>query len=1058
MSKKRRRYEFPLSMVELSQSLGHERDAILKSSAGLQLLPQNATKWMRFERLSEVAAGAAPEATQLPISGSRLRQFLNNPPIASDQVIANEDPFEESFVACVTYHGGNFRVVAGGASEAHASCQLLLSAAESLSYDFADFKNAVHKDATVLLALSEAMCNRAGLERWETCNSSQNVPVTIPSEAELQVLGEAACFKDEQLDDALGAMSQHVLNLVAPSPLGIVDHDFESPTDDRCYLYPLIELGDRSKLIAIPGAIAASVTHRALLYAHEFDCVDAVVAALHQAVLRAADAYLLRLRWQQILKPSTLSAPEFFDEAFYRFDDDKIAHVVSIVDPLDGYKAGKPFGYFDARAIQSELDSRIPEVRDAYRVQGVPTVLHVITNARLGREFAIGFRRNIIDESSGILTLSTDELDVITRIEAPEPLGLWRFASAAGHLRDRSRVQSFSQFDEYAIYLDNKRSFYMSDEAAPTGLQIVPGSGAALRMKERKRSDQHATLLLDDNKVVEVIRWPADDNTPIYRPVDPSLNALHLVELNLPCWVIPSSENPDEIEASEDFAETVAFWLWKCRDLLRPALTKLLETSPELKVRVRFGHQSPQSVVADVDPIASWLKCDVERVACTIRMTLLDGASSLMRGPGNEVERIVAGQLICAINEIANVESEGDVTFFAASLTHGPMKMMQVFGPEDDLFLALGYTAAPRLISSADVEILLDEVGAVASRIAGPGNVAADAKTALLNMIVAELFTKLRELLVTLRPEGLLETLAAEQEALTFMDARNGLLVPSQAACFGEDSSSVRKAIESGHELVQTGIANRFLIEFVTAIGPSGATRLSCGLYDQLIAIAREIVELGFLSDALRYELSTAEISVLPSGRLGISREEPYSRAIESFARARSGRALGYASSFFASHWAQPGEVSEPFDPTDLNNAFEAEFDVTAFEMSQLSGELIEISRGERRQISVWALEALVDHLQRELTWSDVKVRTGIALLSLGPLENYLPTTNAADSYPWRFSRDRSSVRRPLLQRPAGDQLEVVWGPRAVHRSGRYLLDQILADRLKPASTVGVES
>jgi hypothetical protein len=164
-----------------------------------------------------------------------------------------------------------------------------------------------------------------------------------------------------------------------------------------------------------------------------------------------------------------LSSPVTFGEEFYRFDGDKVAHVVSVVDSLDGYEAGKPFGQFDATTIQNELEIRFPEVRKAFRALGVPIVLHVVVNARLGRVFAIGFKRDIIDDSSGLLTLSTDELDVITYIETPEPLGLWRFASAVRRLRSRSRVHSFSQFDEYSIYRENRHSFYMSDEVAPTG-------------------------------------------------------------------------------------------------------------------------------------------------------------------------------------------------------------------------------------------------------------------------------------------------------------------------------------------------------------------------------------------------------------------------------------------------------------------------------------------------------------------------------------------------------------------------------------------------------------
>ncbi|MHB1702582.1 MAG: hypothetical protein ACYCSN_21110, partial [Acidobacteriaceae bacterium] len=227
MSKRRsRRFETIPTVSELSTSLGNERDAVLKMSAGLQLLPENATKWMRFERLREVAAGVNPNTIQREVTTNRLRHLLNTSPIASDQILANEDPFEESFTASVTYHGGSYRVVAGGASEGFAGCQLLLSAVESLATEeCGELKNFVYQDATVLLTLSEMMCDRANLHRWELPSFSQRTPLIVPTDANLRLLSDAACFTKEQLEQALGSMSEHVPDVVAPLTLGLVDHD-----------------------------------------------------------------------------------------------------------------------------------------------------------------------------------------------------------------------------------------------------------------------------------------------------------------------------------------------------------------------------------------------------------------------------------------------------------------------------------------------------------------------------------------------------------------------------------------------------------------------------------------------------------------------------------------------------------------------------------------------------------------------------------------------------------------------------------------------------------------
>src|SRR5688500_16932192 len=155
----------PRTIPGLAESLAAERDDLLISVAALQLLAENATKWMRFERLVEACAGAPVGLPQVPVPVRRIRQLLSSPPIVTPSLLTAEDPFEESFTAEVTFFGGSHTVVMGGASAAHSACQLVLDAVSRLD-PANDYRTAVFADAGVLLGLSEAMCRRARLERW----------------------------------------------------------------------------------------------------------------------------------------------------------------------------------------------------------------------------------------------------------------------------------------------------------------------------------------------------------------------------------------------------------------------------------------------------------------------------------------------------------------------------------------------------------------------------------------------------------------------------------------------------------------------------------------------------------------------------------------------------------------------------------------------------------------------------------------------------------------------------------------------------------------------------
>ncbi|HEX9660583.1 MAG TPA: hypothetical protein VGA18_09785, partial [Rhodothermales bacterium] len=543
----------------------------------------------------------------------------------------------------------------------------------------------------------------------------------------------------------------------------------------------------------------------------------------------------------------------------------------------------------------------------------------------------------------------------------------------------------------------------------------------------------------------------------MYRPDDEEYHSYHVVELALPCWVVPSTEGPEEYGSSEDFAEAIAFWLWKCADLVSLPLDVLSNRLERLIVSVRVMVQSTHPNGDEtIDPVDNWLRSDISAPDGRISLVLLEEAGFRLAGPNNHAEREIATVLVEAIYRVAGLADGGVRAQLEQNIPAGEMKMLQVLGSSDDILLTLGHTSRPRFVIDADTQELLDEIGTIASENLGlaVGPIPEDDRTNVLNAVVEKLFEDLKALIASLNPTRLLEFFAGEQEAILFVEARNKLLLPSQAACFGEESSAVGTTTRMARDLTSAALANRFILECATAQPPSGAHPLALSAYDRLLSIARQIIELGFVSDAIRYGLSSLEMSVLPSGRLGFSRDEPYQEAAKAFRTVISGRSLRDAQRAYTSHWARPdGGVDDAFDPTDLNDAYINEFGISATEWSHLSGDLIEMARSEPLYTATRTYDSLVSDLVESLGWSEEKVVTALQSLSLSELEEFPPSTNPADSYPWRYSRDRSAVRRPLLVRnqPGGER-EVVWGPRAVYRAGRSVLDLVLSARLRAHS------
>ncbi|WP_040584170.1 hypothetical protein, partial [Sedimentibacter sp. B4] len=126
----------------------------------------------------------------------------------------------------------------------------------------------------------------------------------------------------------------------------------------------------------------------------------------------------------------------------------------------------------------------------------------------------------------------------------------------------------------------------------------------------------------------------------------------------------------------------------------------------------------------------------------------------------------------------------------------------------------------------------------------------------------------------------LLDFLLAQNEALLHDAKFNSMLLKSRLACFGEQSGTVTELVDHRKASATAQRANRFLIEYVAAQPPDGEFTIEVLDYYRVLGIAIEIIQRATTSDFLHYGLADFEVSVLGSGRLGVSREEPVTSAM----------------------------------------------------------------------------------------------------------------------------------------------------------------------------------
>jgi hypothetical protein len=338
---------------------------------------------------------------------------------------------------------------------------------------------------------------------------------------------------------------------------------------------------------------------------------------------------------------------------------------------------------------------------------------------------------------------------------------------------------------------------------------------------------------------------------------------------------------------------------------------------------------------------------------------------------------------------------------------------------------------------------LLDELGQWLRSPTGGGfsigGLLGEQRIQVLNAAVGHLFDRLEAEIARYDKRTLLDFLVVQNEALLHDAKFNSMMLKSRLACFGEQSGTITELVDHQKASATAQRANRFLIEYVAAQPPDGEFTIEVLDYYRVLGIAIEIIQRATTSDFLYYGLADFEVSVLGSGRLGVNREEPVTSAMDTYATNSGMRSVRSALS------EEAGDGNDDFDvPAFIDRsepAMRAEFGFTLTELREVCGGLLDLATADR-----------VTRIERSLAISEVSTTRGIpeevvsavvSGITLTERESFLGIKQ--DAWPWRFNRDMSYVRRPVVLQGQ----ELVFGFRSIYRLGPYWVDNLLSGRLQ---------
>lgn len=1020
-------------------------EALLAGVGALQLLPENADHYFRIERLAHVVATLKESATSAAVpSPGRWRRVLNQPPLGDEQVLSREDPFTGPFTESVPFYGGGATVLAGSATDGPTVLRLVLKTLLKGTQDGWD--SAVVQDAQRLSVATLMLCNRiayqAGLRRWQRARRRSDVGVHVPPAPLFERLKRAVTYSTSQLQRGLRGDPESLLKPLVAGSAEQID------AEDGLFVTPLVKRGS-DFFVAMPSGLAAALRHAILVKIQQAGLTSEFASALAKVIENEAALVLLGCGHRAL--PIADDPSDGVREAFFRFDNNKVAHLVTVTDSLVGYAPTEPFGSDSAPGFFEFAESQLHSARDAIKRQfeWCQGVLHIVLVQGIGRSGVVGISQEQAQDARH-LALSFADLEYMTRREHGEPLALWKFAGAAGAIRERTKIVNFgSMLDEFAMYRGANYSYEVTEEKMPSLLMVDPTYAEGLRNKVAEDYDPHAVAASDEHSVYELIRRYPGSQIPIYLPEVGGPGRLRfLVEgLAIPLWVLPESDNNSTVRERFDVCEAVAYWLWQMSEPLSSVVEAISRALPAVFVRIASKHADWTS---DHAAREDWCEGELQSDGPTVRLGL--GFAAAVAVPDNSGERRLMRHVVEGISRLAPTVPFDVDACINEHAPLGPKKKLLAVASGRSVELADGPLPARRLVQDADLYAVFGEAGRSVVDTLGLAEGRVDRTVEAANALVSFYFKSLQKLVAELSAEGLVEYLLRHNESLLREEALVRLRSLPSEQCFGKDSRFVRRSVEEASTTAESAIANRFLIEYVAASPPDGDKTISLDAYDRLLALAVEIIRKGQFSDAVKYRFSRAWLTVRPSGLLVMGGQDQYLRGIHQYGRLHAEQGAVEARNAFSGHWEEHGSDSK-VDPA-LDAAVEAEFGFGITDTVDFGAAAIQFGESMEGEPKVADRTEFLGEIEDRGGAKRVSAELLLEGFSLVARDDQWE--GDADVYPWLFNRDLSFVRRPFVIRQ-GPTSEVIWGIRSVYRSIAFFVDACMFGRLKPKSDKMIE-
>ena len=1059
----------PLNASELKRTAvaleEYDAKSAIAQIGALLTVPELQANTMRVETLVHLAVAHCQGSRILGLT--EIDRWLNNW-LRGTWVARLEDPAEDVFVTNVETPQGNRRVFEGIWESNDYFVQIVIDVLDKPKVP--QECRTLLIPALALLALSDSVAERVGLQRWHSEPSIPCGTVRLPTDTQVADRASEVTFTASDLS-ALG------INRDTLAPFILRDEDkraLASETIGHSSLerHPLVEFDD-DLVLALPPAVSPAIRRFVVTELKRRGYCPAFSNAL--AVLQAQQVEkdgLRELQW----KADSLTPPEpdgnipSLHSWLLKYDIDKYLHVVLLHDHMDRPDAQNLSGFMEYPEEQrAGLEKYLNQVSShCQSVPGFGEGTTLLVRGGLGGDFGLRFEdwpdqwpRSFI----GIPDL------LMLNVEVDRPVARY-LKCIKQKTRAEEKGVSFQNINgDYNFYCFWRRQNY---RLVPRELPLTPGSMLSIgtdfvlpvRQEMRNRADRHV-IQTTTASYVPVLRLAQDTYFKSLqdRPVYVSLAHLRVGSLagavetrRGPSWftVKPRAGGEDVrhflYKIWNGFVDLYGRLVFEIETVYPKATAGAIEIRlncddvvvPENSGEFRLGETVGNLAIA-VDP--------KQRIA---EVRFPSEFFRLFQQPETIGERLVLRSItegmIGLYQETKEDIEESDPTALVQRVIgDSPMRVLHVFQthyPHERLLTRQG--SEPIFLAHEDIgfsRLRLSE--GCTSAVPGTSIVSKTECNIFLHCVVDKVWDRLRDRLQQFdRASVIRKVLAVQESAIQDRDSW-GRTAQALLALYTSTDDVHAIAQERESDRINVSLAARTILEMaICECSSSGGRQLSRWALDELLAESALLIEVATDSDAVNSGLAEPSIQLHENGEYTIDRSyrdtviKPF---VTAYYREEFETAAGEYSELYRKRL--PGKrmrIDEMF-PSEFISAFQAEFGLTPDEAVDGFAELMDLAVECDSVVVETTLGNIRTRLttRRGLTPDACKAFIRTFSIFHRPAWNEPPPGFATkDLYPWRFNCKLSAAVRPVLVFGEQDDDPAFFGAGAFKLGCGYLLEK----------------